>query len=582
MARYRRVTAEVLYTDKFRGLDLTEGEKNSFSSSVYMKNFTVTENYRLKKRCGYKKLADGIRADSCYHCVIGGADRFIYKNGSVMHALTLPECTDTVFDCGNDARVGYFSFGGAAYAVGRGIFLRFDGVSFTRVKEYVPKIAVTCSPSGGGTVLESLNVLSDKARISYSPDGVSTGYVLPSSAASVLSVAENGAELSPGSYSYDRESRTLSFPSPLAGGVPDSLEVTFRLADGVVSSMPEPGDKFCVYGGDRDTRVFAYGKDGVLRYSDVTYTGADPSYFPADNFITVGDGSERVTAAVRHYDRLIVFTERQTWFLSPSAVTYDGMSKPSFPLSPLNHVVGCAGGGAAYADNSPFTLSYDGIYVFGQSTVRDERGAKRISDRIAPYLSPAFLAHAAVHDHERQREIWMCYGGTAIIYNYGLDVFYCYDNVPAVYPFSLGENAAFFSGSALYAFDRTARDDDGVEIDACCETSDAVLDRTVKRRRLRRAGVVFTAENGAAVKLVIIPNRGDTKRLIFYGAPYDGGFDFGSIDFGHLSFLCGRKPVHTEQRIPLSSFESLKLRIECGGDGRDVTVSSVSLTVDGA
>ena len=91
--------------------------------------------------------------------------------------------------------------------------------------------------------------------------------------------------------------------------------------------------------------------------------------------------------------------------MSPSAVTYDGVSKPSFPLSPLNHVVGCAGGGAAYADNSPFTLSYDGIYVFGQSTVRDERGAKRISDRIAPYLSPAFLAHAAVHDHERQREI---------------------------------------------------------------------------------------------------------------------------------------------------------------------------------
>ncbi len=582
MARYRRATAEVLYTDKFRGLDLTEGEKNSFSSSVYMKNFTVTENYRLKKRCGYKKLADGIRADSCYHGIAGGGDFFIFKSGTVMHALALPECTDITFECGSPSPVGYFSFGGAVYMLGKGVFLRFDGTAFSAVGAYIPKVAVTAAPSGGGVPFESLNVLSDKARISYSPDGESTEYILPSGAAAVVSVTENGAAVSPSSYSYDRERLTLSFLQPPAGGVPDSLEVTFRLTDGIVSSMPEPGDKFCVYGGDRDTRVFAYGKDGVLRYSDVTYKGADPTYFPADNFITVGDGSERVTAAVRHYDRLIVFTERQTWFLSPSAVTYDGVSKPSFPLSPLNHVVGCAGGGAAYADNSPFTLSYDGIYVFGQSTVRDERGAKRISDRIAPYLSPAFLAHAAVHDHERQREIWMCYGGTAVIYNYGLDVFYCYDNVPAVYPFSLGENAAFFSGSALYAFDRTARDDDGVEIDACCETSDAVLDRTVKRRRLRRAGVVFTAENGAAVKLVIIPNRGDTKRLIFYGAPYDGGFDFGSVDFGHLSFLCGRKPVHTEQRIPLSSFESLKLRIECGGDGRDVTVSSVSLTVDGA
>lgn len=582
MARYRRTTAEVLYTDKFRGLDLTEGEKKSFSSSVYMKNFRVTDQYRLKKRCGYRKLVAGVYADSCFHAQIGGCDYFIYKRGRYLFAVSLPDGRSEMFDSCEFSPAGYFKFNGKICIVCRKAFFTFDGRSFSRIEPYIPTVAVACSPSGGGTLHESLNTLSDKARISYSPDGESVSFTLPAYADAVVSVFSDGDYVSPFYYVYDRTTRTITFNDPPEGGVPDSLTVTFSLTDGAASSMPAPGDRFCIYGGDRDTRVFSYGKDGTIRYSDVTAAGPDPTYFPADNFIRVGDNGEKVTALIRHYDRLIVFTERQTWFLSPSSVTYAGQTKPSFPLSPLNSTVGCAGGGAAYADNTPFTLSYDGIYVFGQSTIRDERNAKRISDRIAPYLSDAFLTSAVVYDHEREREIWMCFGGCAVVYNYGVDAYYYYDDVPAEYVFGIGENVAFYSGSDIFMFDPTVKTDDGRGIAAVYETADAVLDVTAKKRRLRRAGMVFTAENGARVFLSVIPNRGNTGRLVFHGAPFDGGFDFGALDFTSFSFLCGRKPVHTEQRIPLSSFETLRLRIECAGDDKDVTVSSVSLTADGS
>ena len=53
------------------------------------------------------------------------------------------------------------------------------------------------------------------------------------------------------------------------------------------------------------------------------------------------------------------------------------------------------------------------------------------------------------------------------------------------------------------------------------------------------------------------------------------------MDFGSFTFECGGKCVHGRRRAQLSSFENLKIRIECGAAGGGISVDSVSLTVDG-
>lgn len=576
MARYRKSTAEIIYTDKFKGLDMSREEKKNFSSSVYMKNFTVTPQYDLKKRPGYIKLTDGIICDSKYYSETAGGGYFIFKNGGTLTALRTSDMTAVVCETGNTASVGYFTFGGAAYIYGRGFYYRFDG-EFTRITPYIPTVAVACAPSGAGTVHESLNLLSDKARISFSPDGTSRSYVLPGNASGVVSVECGGVTLEDG-YTYDTASHTLVFDTAPAGGVPDSLAVTFSLSDGTVMNMSYIGSKFAVYGGARDNRVFAYGNGNTLYYSDVTDKGPDVTYFPADNFITVGDGGS-VTALLRHFDRLIVFKEKETWFLSPSSVDYDGYSKPSFPLSPLNPAVGCAGGAAVYADNTPFTLSYDGIYVFGQSTVRDERNAKRISDRAAPYLTPAFLYHAAAYDFEAKKEIWMCSGEDVLIYNYGNDTFYAYDDIPAELFFSLDGEAAFYGGGAIYVFKEGIDEDDGRPVSAVYESGFVILDKTVKKRRLRRICLSYVPARQSALAVYAEANRGGGCGADFEGgAP--SGFDFVSLDFADFTFICSGTSAHVERRVRLSSFEALRIRIT--GNGGRSSVSSVSLYVDGA
>ena len=576
MARYRKNGSEIIYTDKWRGLDMTREGKLNFSSSVYMKNYDVTPQYNLKKRRGYRKVTDNIVCDSCYYAETGSGGYFIYKNGKTLCACRLSDEYNIMCETDSFAAAGYFSFGGEVYIYGAGFRYKFDGVGFTRITPYIPTVAVTCSPSGAGTVYESLNLLSDRAKISYSPDGTSTSYVLPENASGVVSVTVDGTELESG-YTYNAGTHTLVFEQAPAGGVPDSLTVTFTLSDGTLLNMSYIGNRFCIYGGVRDTRVFAYGNENLLFYSDVTDKGADPTYFPADNFITVGDGG-RVTALVRHYDRLIVFKEKETWFLSPSSVDYDGYSKPSFPLSPLNSTVGCAGGGAVYADNSPVTLSYDGIYVFDRSTVRDERNAKRISDRVAPYLSPAFLYHGIVCDFEARKEIWMCYCGDALIYNYGNDTFYLYDNVPAEYLFRLDGETAFYSGGAIYVFDESRDTDDGAPVKATFESGFVCLDKTAKKRRLKRVCLSYQPGKNGTVTVYAAANRGGVCTCAFGGAP--GGFDFSDIDFGSFSFDCRDNVSHEERRAGLSSFEALQLTVT--EEGGRASVSSLSLYVDGA
>jgi hypothetical protein len=577
MARYRKSGSEIIYTDKFKGLDMSREEKKTFSSSVYMKNFTVTEQYDLKKRPGYKKLTDGIVCDSCFYAETSNGGYFVYKNRKTLCAIRMTDCARLECETDSTASVGYFVFGGAVYIYGRGFYYKFDGRSFTKLDTYVPTIAVTCSPSGAGTVFESLNLLSDKAKISFSPDGTSTAYVLPKNAKSVVSVMLDGVELDDG-YTYNAQSHTLTFDRAPAGGVPDSLTVTFYLSDETVMQMSYIGSKFCIYGGARDSRVFAYGSKNVLYYSDVTGKGSDVTYFPADNFITVGDGGT-VTALVRHYDRLIIFKEKETWFLSPSSVDCDGYSKPSFPLSPLNSTVGCAGGGAVYADNTPVTLSYDGIYVFGQSIVRDERNAKRISDRAAPYLTPALLYHGVVYDFETKKEIWICSGEDVLIYNYGNDTFYAYDDIPAELFFSLDGEAAFYSDGAIYVFDEGTDTDDGKAFTATFESGFVCLDRTAKKRRLKRICLSYMPVRKGVITVSAEANRGGGCTAIFSGG-VPSGFDFASLDFTAFTFNCSDTQAHLERRAHLSSFEALKLKIT--GEGGRSSVSSVSLYVDGA
>ena len=85
--------------------------------------------------------------------------------------------------------------------------------------------------------------------------------------------------------------------------------------------------------------------------------------------------------------------------------------------------------GDGYSKASIDKVYYNGTYsVIGNYTLYDERQAKRISDRVWKTLQSFDLRQTYCWDDNDRKEWYCVYGGTAIVHNYGLNVWYLYTN----------------------------------------------------------------------------------------------------------------------------------------------------------
>jgi hypothetical protein len=179
-----------------------------------------------------------------------------------------------------------------------------------------------------------------------------------------------------------------------------------------------------LYGGKNDTRVFIYGYDNTIYYSGLADGVPSAEYFPALNFIKVGNNNTKVMDLAKQYDRLIIFKEDSTGWAS---YEYTDVLGVEFPVYPLNDTVGCSVlGTTQLVENNPFTIHNNRLYQFVSTNVRDERNAQYISLRVQPLLDAETMTSAITFDNEKFGEFWIILGTEAYIYNYNLDVWYYY------------------------------------------------------------------------------------------------------------------------------------------------------------
>ena len=573
MAFFKKSHKFQMTVSSFNGTDCTKKVTNAISSAEYMRNFRITENGKLQKRYGYKRLAD-IQGEDIY--VSDGV--IFYRNGKTLNAYNIDKQTIvSSYELGVMGKTVYFTFGGAVYCVCEDEIVVFARGHFEESEPYIPTIAITCSPDGGGTLHESLNLLCDMAKMSFSPDGVAVKYKLPSSSVGVEYVTKDGFDMPVDKYSFDLSSHTVTFIEPPEGGVSDSLQITFLMSSNSIDKRVLHGRRFCIYGGEFDSRVFAYGGDNVIFYSDITSRGADPLYFPADNYIRVGDGTYDVTALVRHYSTLAVFTSGDAWYISPSSVDYDGYRKPSFPIYPLNGSVGTSYGCAALVDNSPLTVNEDGVYLWRATNVRDERNAVCISERIEPLLHSYFLENAGVFDYQSKKELWIYNFGTVMIYNYGLDVWYAFDGINADVMYEYGGEVLFANASGVYIFDSEVYTDDGKAYKAIWQSGFANFGR-IDKKRLYMLYASLVPEPCSNIKITLVPNTGERVTVGENGEFSNEVLDFSALDFSDFTFECEGRPALTRHRIRLRRFDSVRLIIENSYPDSRATVERVVIS----
>jgi hypothetical protein len=533
-----------------------------------MRNFRITQDKHLQIRPGSKtilSLADALsslgqgnvqdgaetRVYGVWRGIAGASEHILASFGG--HIWDIDAKNGAAKDKGSApmGEVSFFGFGGKVYLLGGGEYKSWDGgtdTAFATVEGYVPLIQTATTPKGEGTLVETVNRLTGKRRVQFSPDGTATVFQLPEKGISEVSSVKSGGEPVT-NCTMDLENGTVTFTAAPTAGT-NTVEIEYRKGDGARSEVT--GMKYSeLFNGATDTRVFLYG-DGTNRavYSGVPFaTGrASAEYFPDLYELTVGESNTPLTALVRHYSRLMAFKTDSAWAILQGEIGLaDGGSTAAFYVQPVNRQFGNeAPGQVRLLENNPLTMDAGSVYQWrsGSSYAsyisNNENNAKRISDRVASTLKGFDLKKVLTANIKADHEFWFLHGTRALILNYANDSWYLYDGLP----FSRiveheGTVIGFSDNGAVVEFSQKYRSDNGAPIDCYAATGAMDFD---KDWLLKYSPMIFVAmqpASNARIKVTVETNRRSDypEKTVAYSLA-----TFLHVDFNHFSFATNRKP----------------------------------------
>ena len=404
--------------------------------------------------------------------------RIYSPTGSNPYAVTI----GSVGGIRTDKGVSFLPWDDDLYILNGFDYYVYDGNDLTTVTGYRPLVAIAISPlldgvgaESGETTGEYVNRLNGLRRVWISPDGnENKTFQLPEkNLASVDYVRRRTNPSATINFSADLSAGQVTISSTLAKGV-NTYEIGYTMSTTYRSQVT--GNLFAeLFSGTQDTRIFLYG-DGTNR---ALYSGMDTDgmpradYFPDSYEVRVGAGNTPITAMVRHYSTLITYKPNECWSLQHGIVELatDELT-PAVYSQPVNRDIGnVAPGQVRLVNNDPISLHRHELYDWSNSSYytsnlsRDERQAKRISDKVQKSIRSLALKSAKTWDDNDNQEYYVAYNGTAIVWNYANNTWYKYTNFPMACMCNFQGN--LYMGSTdgtVYLLTDNQRTDDGDEV----------------------------------------------------------------------------------------------------------------------
>ena len=546
-----------------------------------MRNFRITAENHLQIRPGYGPictLAEGSPIKGMWSGYVKGVFHVVAACGG--HLWDIDVSGKTATDKGeiDDSATFFFGFSEKLYILTGAEYYAWDGEGTATVVEgYIPIVTTAAPPQGGGTLLESINLLTGKKRAEYSPDGEATVFQLPENNLDQI-ISVEGTDIS---YTSDLVKGTVTFQSAPPKGI-NTITFTWKKGDGDRKDVT--GMRYAeLYNGESDSRVFLYG-NGTNKtiYSGLDEFGkATAEYFPQLNTISVDAENTPITAMIRHYDRLLIFKPDSAYSCSYSTITLDGgLTTAAFYVSSLNRSIGNeAPGQARLVSNNARTGFGRSVYTWSlaSNSVRDERNAKIISDKVASLLAQFDISKSICFDDEWNQEYYIFYNGNAVVHNYQNDAWYYYTNMPVEAVVSVRDSLYFGTPDGrIMEFSRKYRNDDLKDIDAYWESGSMDFDMDWRRKYSSNIWVSIKPESQAMVYATAESNiKSDyPDKLITAGLA-----TFLNMDFNHWSFGTNRKPQLIRAKLKVKKATYYKLIFYSVSASATATILSADIQV---
>lgn len=600
MATISGSTSEKVFSlTAFKGLNQNpDGDtKLKLGEAAEMYNWRVTRDGNLQRRPGTKTTVDTetgkpikglwVGFVNCGEYMLGAVDGKLYKFWDETNGFVKAEIG--AVDTSGDVQI--FGFNNICYILDGVKYRQWDSTTYKEVEGYVPLVMIAIPPSGSAdnsTTLENVNRLTGKRRVWISPNGTGDTFQLPENPiVSVDYVKHLGTneEVPSTDYSVDTEAGTVTFGTAPAQSA-NSYEIGYTVTN-YLRGQVENMRYFELYAGQQDTRVFLYGDNtNKCIYSGLDYDGEPAAdYFPDLYECAVGDENTPITGMIRHYSALVCYKSNSSWMITATELTLaDTLNIPAFYVTPVNKAIGNAAmGQVRLVLNSPYTLFGNDLYEWRNSSyytsnlTRDERQARRISDRVWDELKRFETQDCYCYDDNDAQEYYICYNGTALVYNYAADAWSRYTDFPVSCMASL--RGELFIGSPDGKVKHVSYDyasDDNNAIKSYWESGSMSFGADYMRKYSAQLWVGIKPESRGEVTVTVRTDRNDagTEKLVASEL-----FGFDNVDFAAWDFNISTRPKMKRLKIKAKKFVFYKLVFRHNSSVSGATVLAADIRV---
>ena len=576
--------------DKFLGLNISNTGDTQIKNgeSGNMTNFYITNDYKLKKMYGYKQVYNFQHTVQGEHYTnINGVNYFLFaSNGHLYYFLDeilmneeLWNTPPTLIGDLQDKPTTFFDFDNKVYILNGEQYLSWDGTNLKEVEGYIPLVFISTPPAGGGTEFEAINLLTGKKHQTFNGNGTDKVFHLAEKGLnSVDKVILNAEEITTG-YTVDLVQGTVTFETAPIEAM-DNVDIYWTKGQGERHFI-EKMRAGILFGGDTDTKVFLYGnpdEQNRIRYSSTANNVPSVEYFPGWNQVDVGANNFAVTDLRRHYDRLLVTTNKpDAYYISIDLIDIDGVTTPSVRTLPLNEVRGnVAFNQGQVINNDPVTID-NAIIRWKSTNVRDERNMEEISSKIQEDLKKIDLRYCKTIDNQRDNQLWISNGNRVYIYNYFNDTYSRVNLSHEIDSFCIADQLYFVTvDGKLMKFSEDYQTFNGETIKAHWEMNFSDFGAEYLRKTMNRLWVLLQPQTKSSAEIGYITNRNElvVKKHIEYSMVL-----LDNVDFSDFSFSVSNNPQPFRLKMTAQKFTNLKIVIENNED-TDATILSLALKVE--
>ena len=566
-----------------------------------MTNFFITNDYKLRKICGYKSFYNSGKAiRGMYSTNLGGTEYLLVATDGKLYYFTKAQLDDeehwstltpTLIGTIPDNEVSFFTFDKKVYIL-CGKYMSWDGTTLKEVEGYTPLVFINTPPAGGGVVYDEINMLSAKKHQTFNGDGSSKDfYIAQKSVTSIDKVYVDGVEKTlTTDYTVDTTNGIVSFINAPQQAM-DNVDIYWTLDDGDRDIIE--GMKFgTIFGGDLDTRVFLYGNSTCQNrayFSGLEDGVPSVEYFPATAQVDIGPSNFALTDLTRQYDRLLATTNRpEAYYLTISTETLNVVLSdnstttrlvPSVSTYPLNEIHGnLAPGQGQLIDNYPVTIDRNALIMWKATNVRDEKNMEDISQKIRDDLNKLDLKLFKTLDHQSENQLWFGEADKIYIYNYYNKTFSRLKITDYLRYFAdLGNNVYMGTNEGkIVKWADNFTTFDGEDIDAYWEMNFSDFDTAYLRKTMNRLWVLMQPQGESSADIGYITNRNEsvTKKHIKYKVQV-----LNDVDFSNFSFKISNNPQPFRLKMKAKKFTNLKITIE-NNEKTDCTILQLDLKIE--